>query len=401
MSYLCNLQLQSFRCYQQVRLEGLAPGIIVLSGANGAGKTNILEAITLLTPGRGLRSAKARYIQKNDQGDQVENNDPLVDVETPWAVSSSVQRGEQAIQLGTGWDPVKDKRLVRIQGESAKSQNALAEYLSCVWLTPQMDRLFLDGPSERRRFFDRLVYAFDRSHAGRITRYENAMRQRSKLLQDPYAKPETSWLAGLESQMAETGVAIAAARIECLQRLRSTFVTNMRHEGGFPTSEIFISGTVEELLQQETALKVEELMQYQLQQSREKDSETGGAASGPHKTDWKVIYKAKNQPAEYCSTGEQKALLIGIILSHAQLMALETQLPPVLLLDEVVAHLDKDRRALLFNLLQDLGGQVWMTGTDRSLFSGVEQAAQFFAVDEGRISAGYPSSKDRSGGLAA
>ncbi|MCD8519997.1 MAG: DNA replication/repair protein RecF, partial [Alphaproteobacteria bacterium] len=267
-----------------------------------------------------------------------------------------------------------------------KSQMALADYLSCIWLTPQMDRLFLDSSSGRRKFFDKLIFAFDAGHAGRVTRYENAMAQRSKLLRE--GKHDTAWLSGLESQMAETGVAIAAARLDFAVRLQKACdLAHEREETFFPKAQLRLAGTVEELLSKTPAVEVEELFAYQLKQSRARDSETGGAASGPHKADLVVRYKAKDMQADQCSTGEQKALLIGIILAHARLMRGERGAPPILLLDEVAAHLDENRRAALFDLLIDLGGQVWMTGTDESLFSAAKNRAQFWSVEAGAIRA--------------
>ncbi len=371
MSFVQNLLLHNVRCYNSVRLDDIHPGLVILTGPNGAGKTNILEAVSLLTAGRGLRSAGNDEIQKRDAG-------------APWAISAQVETGGAVVQLGTGLDPVTGKRAVRINGAAAKSQVALADYLACIWLTPQMDRLFLDTAGGRRRFFDKLVFAFDPSHAGRVTRYENAMAQRSKLLREEKGDP--TWLSGLESQMAETGIAIAAARIDFVGRLQAACDSaHEREETFFPKAKLHLSGTVEELLAKTPAVEVEEMFAYQLEQSRPRDAETGGASTGPHKGDLVVHYAAKDMPADQCSTGEQKALLIGIILAHARLMEAERGAPPVLLLDEVAAHLDINRRAALFDLLIELGGQVWMTGTDASLFSAASKRAQFWSVQDATI----------------
>lgn len=346
------------------------PGLIVLTGPNGAGKTNVLEAISLLTPGRGLRAAANEEIQNKD--------DP-----SAWAIAADIETGGANVQVGTGLQD--NKRIVRINGVPSKTQMALSDYMACIWLTPQMDRLFLDSAGGRRRFFDKLVFAFDASHAGRVSRYENAMSQRSKLLREGKADPV--WLKSLESQMAETGVAIAAARLEFAARLqRACDMAHEHEEAWFPKARLHLTGTVEELLSKTAAVQVEEMFAYQLSQSRGRDSEYGGAATGPHKTDLSVRFAAKDMPADQCSTGEQKALLIGIILAHARLMKLERGAPPVLLLDEVAAHLDENRRAALFDLLIDLGGQVWMTGTDESLFSAARKRGQFWAVAAGQIS---------------
>lgn len=371
MSFVRTLSLHNVRCYEAARLDDIQPGLVVLTGPNGAGKTNVLESVSLLTAGRGLRSAANDEIQ-NRHGS------------APWAISADVETGGAEVQIGTGLDAASGKRAVRINGVPAKSQAALSDYLSCVWLTPQMDRLFLDSSSGRRRFFDKLVFTFDPAHAGRVTRYENAMAQRSKLLKEGYADPV--WLKGLESQMAETGIAIAAARIDFVARLQKACDSaHAREETFFPKAKLHLSGTVEELLAKSPAVEVEEMFAYQLEQSRPRDTETGGAATGPHKGDLVVHYAAKDMPADQCSTGEQKALLIGIILAHARLMTAERGAPPILLLDEVAAHLDENRRAALFDLLLDLGGQVWMTGTDESLFSAAKKRAQFWAVHNAQI----------------
>lgn len=371
MSYLSQLKLQNFRCYEKAVLDGLSSGLIVLHGQNGAGKTNVLEAVSLLSPGRGLRSAKALEFQKRDS-------------DQPWGIAGICETRGGGVKLGTGLDPLKDKRVVRINGVNAKSQNALSDYVSCIWLTPQMDRLFIEGAGTRRRFFDRLVFAFDPGHSGRVTRYENAMRQRSKLLQEGNADPV--WLKSLESQMAETGVAISAARLDFVQKLQAACDhIDAKEEAYFPRAIIELRGTIEELLSKSPAVEVEEMFAYQLEQSRERDAIVGGAASGPHKSDMVVTYASKKMPAAQCSTGEQKALLITIVIAHGRMMAAEKGAPPILLLDEVAAHLDEGRRAALFDILISLGGQVWMTGTDISLFDSVLEKAQIFYVETAQI----------------
>lgn len=371
MSFISQIRLSHFRSYESASLEGLGAGLVVLSGPNGAGKTNILEAVSLLTPGRGLRSATATEIQRRESAN-------------PWAISGRVETIGGPVKLGTGLEPNKNRRSVRINGVEARSQVALSDYLSCVWLTPQMDRLFIDGAGGRRRFLDKLIFAYDPGHSGRATRYENAMRQRSKILSEGEGDP--AWLSGLEQQMAETGVALAAARLEFARRLqRACLQAGAGEKNFFPQAGLSVRGTIEELLQNMPALEVEEMFSYQLSRSRVRDAETGGAATGPHKSDLTVSYAAKNMGADQCSTGEQKALLIGIILAHARLMAAERGAPPVLLLDEIAAHLDEDRRAALFELLRRLGGQVWMSGADLDLFSAIENKAQFFSIGPGKI----------------
>ncbi len=372
MAFVTSLNLTCFRSYESARLEGLARGPVVLTGFNGAGKTNILEAVSLLSPGRGLRGARVAEMQKQEQPG-------------PWSVAAEIETAYGPQKIGTGQGASPEKRIVRINGETARAQAALAEYLACVWLTPQMDRLFLEGASARRRFLDRLVFAFDPGHAGRVTRYENAMAQRAKILKT-HAQPSAAWLEGLETTMVEAGVAIAHARLEFVGRLQQAAAQNDDSEEHlFPRAQLRAHGTLETLLAQVPAREVEEMFAYQLQSSRGVDAQNGGAATGAHKSDLQAVYAAKGMPADQCSTGEQKALLIGIILAHTRLVRAERGSMPILLLDEVAAHLDEQRRAALFAILRALGGQVWMTGTDRVLFRELEGAGQFFNVENGRV----------------
>ena len=367
MSYLHALSLSNFRCYGAVRFDDLSSGLIVLHGANGAGKTNILEAVSLLSPGRGLRGARVIEIQSQNHGDA-------------WAVAGELITDYGPIKLGTGLDVDNDKRIIRVNGQNVRGQNALAEHVSCVWLTPQMDRLFLDSSSHRRRFLDRLVFTFDPGHSGRVTRYENAMRQRSRVLQDG---GDNAWVEGLEAQMAETGCAIAAARLDFVERLQAACEGAANEH--FPLAKLRAKGSVEELLIEASALEAEDIFKQNLREARAKDAIVGGSVTGPHKSDLDVKYAAKNMPADQCSTGEQKALLIGIILAHAALIKAESGAPPILLLDEVAAHLDEERRGALYELLENLGGQVWLTGTDENLFTAIEGKAQFFEVADAAV----------------
>lgn len=370
MAWVRELQLTNFRCYEGARLAEMAAGPVILYGPNGAGKTNVLEAVSLLSPGRGLRGAKITEMQNRKFAS------------APWSIAARVETPYGETRIGTGRDPAKDSRLVRINGEAARGQNMLAEYLSCVWLTPQMDGLFIDAASSRRRFLDRLVFAFDPSHSGRVTRYENAMRQRSRLLQEGHADPV--WVDALEETMAETGVAIAAARLDFAARLQQACLEG--DEGKtFPLARLRVAGTVEELLTNTPALEVEELFKYQLKQSRAQDAVSGGAATGPHKGDLAVHYAAKDMPADQCSTGEQKALLIGIVLAHSRLIKAEKGAPPILLLDEVAAHLDDHRRSVLHEILLALGGQVWLTGTDQNLFADLAGKGTFFSIQNNAL----------------
>lgn len=377
MPHLTKLHLTDFRCYDSAVIDDVSSGAIVLYGPNGAGKTNVLEAVSLLTPGRGLRGARIPEIQRAEMSPS----------RNGWAVSATAETFYGSVKIGTGRDVETDKRVVRINGEPAKSQAALAEYLSVVWLTPQMDGLFIDSAGARRRFLDRLVFAFDPGHAGRVTRYENAMAQRAKILKEQ-ERPDSTWLEGLEKGMAETGVAVAAARLELVRRLQKSCDSVAPEDGFyFPRARVGMLGTVEELLSRVPAVEAEEMFRYQLRETRERDAQTGGAATGPHRSDLSVFHAEKDMPAAQGSTGEQKALLIGLILAHARLIAAERGAPPILLLDEVAAHLDEDRRAGLYRILNGLGGQVWLTGTDAALFDRIGEGAQFMEVREARIAA--------------
>ncbi|HAJ90606.1 MAG TPA: DNA replication/repair protein RecF [Rhodospirillaceae bacterium] len=349
---MTDIRLRNFRSYTEACLNGLASSFVVLTGENGAGKTNVLEAVSLFSPGKGMRNADLSDFQNKNQSDPV------------WAISATIITQYGEIRAGTGRDPYKEKRVVHIQGEVAKNQAQLAEYITCLWLTPQMDRLFIEAASSRRKFLDRMVFNFDTGHAGRVTRYENAMAQRSRLLKEGKAEPV--WLDALEIQMAEAGVAVAAARALFVERLQSVCLT--RGNAEFPVAKLALIGRLESDIQKKAALEIEDAFRHLLKNSRDEDAVYGGAAQGPHKTDFQVTYRAKNMPAAQCSTGEQKALLIGLVLAHADLIRMERGAPPILLLDEVAAHLDPHRRAVLYDLLSGIGGQVWMTGTDKILF---------------------------------
>lgn len=374
------LTLTDFRCYGQARMETDARSV-VLTGPNGAGKTNLLEALSFLVPGRGLRSVAAGEPARRARG-----QDPKSPGK-PWAVAATVDTPDGPADLGSGLLAApggRDKRQVRIDGETVRAQAALSEVWSVQWLTPQMDRLFIDGPQARRRFLDRLVFGVDAAHAGRVGAYEHALRERSKLLRGgAEGKPvDTAWLTALEDTLAERGVAVAAARLEATARLAETCAQS---RGPFPGAALAIDGEVEDWLRSGPALAAEDRLRDRLAKGRARDGETGGASVGPHRSDVLVTHIPKGQPAALCSTGEQKALLIALVLANAASSAAERGRTPVLLLDEVAAHLDEDRRGALFDTLEDLGAQAWMTGTDRSLFSALEGRAQFFGVDDGAI----------------
>lgn len=375
MAYIKRLTLTNFRNYETARLDDLQPGAVIFIGDNGVGKTNILEAVSLLSPGRGLRGASvAEFVNREH-------------VNKAWGVSAEFYDDDLLTKIGTGTTAEQlEKRQVRINGEMQRGQAALSDYVACVWLTPQMDRLFLDSSSHRRRFLDRFIYAFDPAHTGRLNRYEKTLRQRSKILKDN-ANPDETWCGALESQMAESAVAIAAARIDFCARLQEACIRAQDEDAAyFPLARFTLEGEVEQRLENHSALEVEDWFKAELVKSRSRDALVGGAALGVHRTDLAVKMAEKDMPAAQCSTGEQKALLIGLMLAHARLINAERGAPPLLLLDEIAAHLDDDRRAALYARLASLGGQVWLSGTDHALFERYQENAQRFSIaQQGRI----------------
>jgi DNA replication and repair protein RecF len=372
-----SLTLTDFRGYASGRIA--ADGRpVVLTGPNGAGKTNLLEAISFLAPGRGLRRAKLTEIDRRATG----SGAPLGG---PWAVAAKVAGPQGEARIGTGRDAASDtgeRRQVRIDGAPARSQTALAEHLSLVWLTPQMDRLFVEGGTARRRFLDRLVYGFDPQHAARVSTYERAMRERARLLRDGPADP--AWLGALEDSMAEHGIAVAAARREVAARLDEACT---EAGGPFPKARLALDGTVDEWLAAMPALAAEDEFRRRLAAGRRADGEAGICLVGPHRSDLAVRHLGTGMPAAHASTGEQKALLIAILLAHARLQAAQRGAAPILLFDEVAAHLDAVRRDALFGEIVTLGAQAWLTGTDAVLFEGLRGAAQFFGVADAMIAA--------------
>jgi len=360
------LRLTDFRCYATASFDGDARPV-VLTGPNGAGKTNMLEAISYLAPGRGLRQARLADIDR-------------LDSRNVWAVAATVSGPCGNVEIGTGRDPASPRRAVRVNGAPASGQGALAEYVSVVWLTPQMDRLFLDGAAARRRFLDRLVYGFDAEHAVRVSAYEHAMRERARLLK--LGRRDDLWLSALEETMAERGVAIAAARREMAGRLGRACAES---PGPFPRASIAATGQVEDWLAASPALAVEDRLRRNLEESRGEDAQTGRTATGPHRSDFVVGHLGKDMPAEFCSTGEQKSLLIAVVLADARLQAAESGTAPLLLLDEVAAHLDADKRQALFAEVRALGIQAWLTGTDPHLFAELGDDAQFFTVADATL----------------
>jgi DNA replication and repair protein RecF len=361
------LRLANFRSYATAALA-LSGAPVVLAGPNGAGKTNVLDAISLLSPGRGLRGAKlAEHARKGPAPD-----------DTLWAVAATVTRGGTDHEIGTGMNSASPSRQVRLNGVAAGSSADLGDIVQMIWLTPAMDRLFIESAGGRRRFLDRLVLGFEPGHARASTRYETAMRERARLLK--YGPRDPAWLDGLEDAMAESGIAIAQARAATVDKLGRA-LAERGEAGAFPAAALGLSDE----LHQGTA----EALRDSLAASRMRDAEAGRTLMGPHTTDLNVRHTAKRAEARDCSTGEQKALLISIMLADARELArARNGLAPLLLLDEIAAHLDAARRAALFEEINALGAQAWMTGTDLSLFEGLESRkghAEIFLVENGQF----------------
>jgi DNA replication and repair protein RecF len=369
------LTLNNFRNYHAASLEAGAR-TIVLVGANGAGKTNLIEAISFFAPGRGLRRATLDEVAFSE-GDG------------SWAVSAELEGALGLTTLGTGIErPIGDgattARKCRIDREPVGSAAAFADHLRVIWLTPSMDTLFTGAPSERRRFLDRFALAVDAEHGTRVNALERSLRSRNRLLED--ARPDTHWLDAVEHETAELAVAVASQRVETVRRLETVLAG--RKDSTFPPAEIALDGWMEQLIPNHPAAEIEERYRAVLRDNRARDTAAGRTLDGPHLTDLKVIYAAKGTAAADASTGEQKALLIGLILAHARLIAEMTGFAPILLLDEVVAHLDPSRRAALYGELERLGAQVFMTGADPALFVEIGDDALVVDVAAGRLSTG-------------
>jgi len=375
------LRVTDFRNYTAARMA-LDSTPVVLTGDNGAGKTNLLEAVSYLVPGRGLRGARLGDVTRIGA--------------RAWAVAAGIATATGVTRVGTGLErrdgaavtaegddgPGGERRVVHIDGTPAGGPAALGDVAVMSWLTPQMDRLFIEGAGGRRRFLDRLVLALHPAHGRQAAAYERAMRERTRLLIE--GNRDRSWITALELRMAEHGVAVAAARRDALGRLQ--LALNMS-DSVFPAADIDVEGSVEADLAALSALEAEDRFRIRLEAARARDAVAGRAGDGPHLSDLKARHRARAMPAELCSTGEQKTLLIGIVMAAARLALIETGVAPILLLDEVAAHLDTRRREALFGELLALGAQAWMTGTDAALFSQLEGQAQFFTISSGTIAA--------------
>ncbi len=367
---ISRITLSHFRNYESMRLV-CAASPVILVGANGSGKTNLVEALSLLVPGRGLRRSHLVDLQNRHKTD-------------PWAVAIDLRIDTGDLHIGTGRDITTDndaeRRLVHIDGRPARSQNQLADHIAMGWITPDMDRLLAEGASARRKFLDRLVYSFDPAHNARVQRYEKAMRERLRLLRD--GNNDAAWLSALENEMAQTAVAIAAARRDMVRRLRTAI-----GESGdvFPRADIAVTGIAEDMLDEKPALLVEDALRAAFARLRGDDAQSGTCATGAHRSDLRVTHRAKQCPADLCSTGEQKALLIALMLAYMRLLTVQRNMTPLFLLDDIAAHLDDYRRAALFDEILDLRVQAWLTGTDTESFTRLIPNAQLFTVDNGQI----------------
>jgi DNA replication and repair protein RecF len=368
------LTLTNFRSYRAAQIA-FREGPVVLVGPNGAGKTNLIEAISLLAPGRGLRRATLDEIA-------------FTEGDGSWAVSAEIDAALGLATLGTGiaaphGDDTATTRIYRIDREPANSAADFADHLRVVWLTPAMDGLFSGPASERRRFLDRLVLAVDASHSSRVSALERSLRSRNRLLEDP--RPDPHWLDAVEHETAELAVAVAALRAETVGRLQSALAAGRDAATAFPFAEIVLQGWIEEASLTAPASEIEGRYRERLKENRARDAAAGRTLDGSHLTDLQVSYGPKGIPADDASTGEQKAILIRLVLAHSALLADMTGHAPLLLLDEVTAHLDPGRRNALYDALSDLGAQVFMTGADPAAFAEITDRAQLFDVTPGQV----------------
>lgn len=374
-AFIRRLTLSNFRSYHAAQVQLDRAGPVVLTGANGAGKTNLIEAVSLLAPGRGLRRATMEELAFSE-GDGA------------WAISAEIEGMLGLATLGTGIDPPAGEesiptRKCRIDRESVGSATAFADHLRVVWLTPAMDPLFNGPASERRRFLDRLVLAVDAQHSSRVAALERSLRSRNRLLED--SPGDSHWLDAVEHETAEVAVAVAAGRAETAKRLSAALEASHDTAREFPQAQITLQGWMEQLLPDHSAVEIEDRYRSLLKDNRARDAAAGRTLDGPHLSDLVVSHASKNIAAADASTGEQKALLIRLVLAHASLIKQMTGFAPLLLLDEVIAHLDPSRRAALYDALSLLGAQAWMTGADPAAFGDIVGRAQVFLVRGGTV----------------
>ena len=381
------LTLTDFRNYKNLRINtDIAP--IVITGENGSGKTNILEAISFLTPGRGLRSAKLADIKRIGNSDEEEN----ILAGEGWSVAADILKNDEEFTIGTALQKMVrdnsetdflhgfDRRIVKINQQKIAQQAELGKYLSAIWITPPMDRIFQGGPQPRRSFLDRLVYAFDIEHAKRCASFEHLYRQWLQLLKS--GCQDARWLQSIEEDMATFGVAIAAARREQIARL-NTFIAH-EPDDIFPDVRLELSGLIEQKLDTQSALQTEDFYADYLRKQRANILSNDGT-DGVNRTDFKVYFQKKNMPADLCSTGEQKALLVSILLAQTKCHILEKGFAPVLLLDEITTHLDEQKRDALLQKIQNLHLQAWITSTEPQNFALLKNSAQFLQLRNGCI----------------
>lgn len=385
-SGVTRLTLSDFRNYRNLRIEAnIAP--IIITGENGSGKTNILEAISFLTPGRGLRSAKLADIKRI-----LPPEEEILNINDGWSVAAEILKNNEEYLIGTGTqknfredteeDEIKnfERRIVKINQQKITQQSELGKYVSAIWVTPQMDRLFLGGTQPRRSFLDRLVYAFDLEHAKRTANFEHLYRQWFQILKTGHA--DEHWLQSVETDMASLGVAIAAARRELIARL-NTFI---EHEPDdiFPDVRLELDGTIEKMLDTLPAVRVEQFY-IELLAKQRRNVLYNDYVDGVNRTDFKVYFKKKNMPAELCSTGEQKALLVSIILAQTKCQILDKGFAPILLLDEVTTHLDDKKRDALLLKIAGLHLQAWITSTESQNFAAIQNISQFLEVRDNKV----------------
>jgi DNA replication and repair protein RecF len=372
------LALTDFRSYAALDLS-VSASVVVLTGDNGAGKTNVLEALSLLTPGRGLRRAELGAFARQDGGGGFAVS---VELETPFG----------GVQLGTGIEPpnaATPLRKYRIDREPTASIRSFCDHVRVVWLTPGMDGLFSGPAGERRRFLDRVVLSIDADHGARVNALERALRSRNRLLEDGARQSDRSWLDAIEREIAELAIAVAAARFETVSKLSALILdTREKSDSLFPWAELSLQGDIESLISARPALEAEDIYRGILRRNRMRDAAAGRTLVGPQASDLRVRHGPKQADAAQTSTGEQKALLVGLVLAQARLVKAMSGIAPLVLLDEIAAHFDPKRRGALYDLLGVLDGQVWLTGADPATFAGLEaRAAQMLKVTPGEITA--------------